>query len=83
MATCFVKFGWLRGERNFFMQNEFSCGGLQPSELFSPAFTLPDGSRSGLNDQLLIPQGILASEGIWLYTITPSSHNMRTYSIIV
>jgi len=39
------------------------CEGLQPSELFSPTFPLPDGSRSGLTDQLLIPQGILGLRG--------------------
>jgi hypothetical protein len=27
---------------------EFGCGGLQPSELFSPAFQLPNGSHSRL-----------------------------------
>jgi hypothetical protein len=42
-------------------KENFGCGGLQPSELFSPTFPLPDASRSGLNDQALIPQGILGS----------------------
>ena len=27
--------------------NSGGCGGLQPSELFSATFPLPDGSRSG------------------------------------
>jgi len=29
------------------------CGGLQPSELFSPTFQLPDGSRSRLAERTL------------------------------
>jgi len=29
-------------------QGEKGCGDLQPSELFSPTFQLPDGSRSRL-----------------------------------
>jgi hypothetical protein len=61
-----------------------SCGGLQPSELFSPTFPLPDASRSGLNDQALIPQGILGPpRAMWLYKNTLSSHNMRTCCVIV
>jgi hypothetical protein len=31
---------------------------VEGRELFSPTFPLRDGSCSGLNDQLLIPQGI-------------------------
>jgi len=31
----------------------FGCGGLQPSELFSSTFQLPDGSRSRLAERTL------------------------------
>jgi|SRR5271170_5209159 len=43
--------------------NSNGCRDLQPSESFSPTFPLPDGSRGGLNDQLLIPQRILGLRG--------------------
>jgi hypothetical protein len=64
-------------------QSPHGCGGLQPSE-FSPTFPLPHASRSGLNNQALIPRGILGPpRAIWLYINTVSSHNMRTCCVIV